>query len=289
MKNRLRVVHYYILDLPLKLVYKFNSRFISESISATQSDSELTSYLKLVKRGINNPQKFRAYFGYRQILEHVTYAQGLLYLKRIRELALVTNKEMCLLPNLDTIGKPRAFDYKELGYKSPTSLRYFSVASELRKIFGTDLGENIAEIGAGFGGQAVVLDQLFNLQSVTIFDLPEVNTLISNFIQQFKCKSEFNFKSEPEQLNLKIDFVMSNYAFSELPRDLQMNYLEKLIIQSPRGYMIMNSGRSNYTGRSNGKITLEELKAAIPNLQLGPEVPMTGPDNYVVFWNNAKG
>lgn len=285
----MRVALNYILDLPLKVIYKVRSRINSKKISSTRSDSELTSYLKLVNRGIANKQKFRSYFGYRQILEHVTYSQGLQYLNRIRELDLVSNEEIYSLPHLDVIGKPRVFDYEELGYKSPTTLRYFSVASELREIFGTNLGENIAEIGAGFGGQAIVLDKLFKIGSVTIFDLPDVNTLISSFVRQFDCKSKFYFKSEPERLNPKIDFVMSNYAFSELPRELQLTYIEELLTQSPKGYMIMNSGKSNLTGRSNGKINFEELKAAIPGLQLGPEIPNTGPDNYVVYWGHPNG
>ncbi len=289
MMNLIHVALNYILDLPLKVIYKIKSRVNSKNASSTRSDSELTSYLKLVNRGIKNKQKFRSYFGYRQILEHVTYSQGIQYLNRIRELGVVSNKEIHSLTKLDVIGKPRVFDYQGLGYKSPTTLRYFSVASELRKIFGSNLGKNIAEIGAGFGGQAIILDQLYNVESITIFDLPEVNTLISNFVRQFNCKSTFYFKTEPEPLNPKIDFVMSNYAFSELPRELQLTYIEKLLTQSPKGYMIMNSGKSNLTGRSNGKITFEELKAAIPSLQSGLEIPNTGPDNYVVYWGHQRG
>jgi len=288
MTNWMLVTLYFFLDLPYRVFYKAQAQFYSKKISSTRSDSELTSYLKLVKKGIAKKQKFRSYFGYRQILEHVTYAQGHLYLNRIHELNLVSNSEINLIPHLDLIGKPRIFIYPELGHKSPTTLRYFSVASELRKIFGTNLGENIAEIGAGFGGQAIVLDHLFNIQSTTIFDLPEVNTLISDFVGQFECKSKFQFKSEPEQLSHKIDFVMSNYAFSELPRELQLSYITKLLALSPKGYMIMNSGKSNLTGRSNGKVTFEELKAAIPGLQLGPEIPKTGPDNYVVYWGKPN-
>lgn len=289
MMNWMHVALNYILDLPLKVIYKMRSRVNSKKTSSTRSDSELTNYLKLVNRGIENKQKFRSYFGYRQILEHVTYYQGLMYLNRIRELGVVSSKEIYSLPHLDVIGKPRVFDYQELGHKSPTTLRYFSVASELREIFGTNLGENIAEIGAGFGGQAIVLDQLFNIETITIFDLPEVNTLISTFVGQFECKSQFYFKSEPKQLDLKIDFVISNYAFSELPRDLQLSYIAKLLTKSPKGYMIMNSGKSNVTGRSKGKVTFEDLKATIPGLQLGPEIPKTGPDNYVVYWGQPKG
>jgi hypothetical protein len=47
----------------------------------------------------------------------------------------------------------------------------------------------------------------------------------------------------------------------------------------------MNSGRSNITGRSEGKLSLNEIRNYIPNLQVKEEVPLTGPDNYIIYWN----
>ena len=46
----------------------------------------------------------------------------------------------------------------------------------------------------------------------------------------------------------------------------------------------MNSGRENLTGRSEGKITLNELKELIPNLTVLEESPKTSDDNYLVTW-----
>jgi hypothetical protein len=54
------------------------------------------------------------------------------------------------------------------------------------------------------------------------------------------------------------DLVISNYAFSELPRDVQINYVKSVLAPSKRGYLTMNSGRSDWTGRSAGKLTLDE-------------------------------
>ena len=89
-----------------------------------------------------------------------------------------------------------------------------------------------------------------------------------------------------DEQKTKYDLVISNYAFSELPRKIQDEYLEKVILKSQRGFMLMNSGKTNKTGRSEGKITLEELRKSIPNLQELPEVPLTSPDNYLLVWQN---
>ncbi len=80
------------------------------------------------------------------------------------------------------------------------------------------------------------------------------------------------------------DLTISNYAFSELPYEVQKEYLEKILKKSKRGYMIMNSGRTNFSGRSTGKMTLKELNREIPTLEVREEYPKTGPDNYVLIW-----
>ena len=48
---------------------------------------------------------------------------------------------------------------------------------ELTDIDFSDVG-NVAEIGCGYGGQTLVNDQLLNVESARLFDLPFVNKLI---------------------------------------------------------------------------------------------------------------
>jgi hypothetical protein len=84
------------------------------------------------------------------------------------------------------------------------------------------------------------------------------------------------------------DLVISNYAFSELPSDLQKIYVEKVLSKSDRGYLVMNSGMTNYSGRSGGKLTLEELRILLPEFQVFKEIPNTGPDNYVIVWGHSR-
>jgi hypothetical protein len=82
------------------------------------------------------------------------------------------------------------------------------------------------------------------------------------------------------------DLAISNYAFSELKRELQIEYLEKVLTKCNSGYMIMNSGRTNETGRSKGKLSINEIREYLPDSKVKEEIPLTGPDNYVLYWQN---
>jgi hypothetical protein len=50
--------------------------------------------------------------------------------------------------------------------------------------------------------------------------------------------------------------------------------------------MIMNSGRTNETGRSKGKLSINEIREYLPDSKVKEEIPLTGPDNYVLYWQN---
>ena len=88
------------------------------------------------------------------------------------------------------IGSPKLLKLKSLSKKiSTTGLRYLKVALEMKELFGTNIG-NVVEIGCGYGGQAIILDQLLKVNSYTFYDLWQVNLLIKRFIEL----SSFNAK-----------------------------------------------------------------------------------------------
>jgi putative sugar O-methyltransferase len=155
---------------------------------------------------------------------------------------------------------------------------------EIKKIFNANRPIKIAEIGIGYGGQFVILDEFMEVESYSGFDLPQVLKLSDKFISsvsnnhKFIAKDIYNIKKED------FDLVISNYAFSELPIQIQREYLEKVIFHSKMGYMIMNSGNLDITGRSKGKIGLDELNQSINGLEVLKESPLTGPDNYLLVW-----
>jgi hypothetical protein len=76
------------------------------------------------------------------------------------------------------------------------------------------------------------------------------------------------------------DFVLSNYAFTELPRAIQDVYLNKVIMNSKKGYMIYN----DITPKEFNSYKSDELAAMIPGAKVLKEEPLTHPKNYVIIW-----
>jgi hypothetical protein len=81
-----------------------------------------------------------------------------------------------------------------------------------------------------------------------------------------------------------LDLVISNYAFSELPRPLQDRYLQRLMLKARRGYLTMNSGKDQ---SARGEITAQELCDLIPGCVLLPEEPLTARNNYILAWGTT--
>ena len=281
-------------DVIFRLRNKVRRKMLSKSVfsdSDHASDSEITFYVEAVRCFITNPKafrKFRRNFDYREILEHVNYTLVLKYF------TLGTDKYADFLNileksrGIDLTGSPLRYRYKKIGLVSPTLIRYAYVMAELNEIFDFDEIESISEIGTGYGGQSAVIQSLYKVKCYTVYDLPEVSQLTQRFLSA--TNSEFtsrvgNWRSSSEQ---PCDLLISNYAFSELPKTVQQTYLKNVISKAKRGYMVMNSGRTNYTGRSNGKMTLGEILGYLPTSRVVEEYPQTSPDNYVIVWDLTK-
>jgi putative sugar O-methyltransferase len=280
-----------IIDLPKKFKYWLSRKRKARTVfsnSTTRSDSESTPYTDYVEKVSLKPwlvNSFRRDFYYRSILEHVTYSLG----KRYYALLSADSKELLSknlsIRELSKVGSPRRYYYKQIRFISPTILRYALVVQEMEKFFGKSLGSRIVEIGVGFGGQFALLQQSFEFEEYYFYDLTAVQKLAIQFLEkasQSSTKVVMGDASDPSPL--MADFVISNYAFSELPYPLQLQYMNNIISKSKNGFMMMNSGRTNLTGRSVGKMSLSEICRFIPNAQVIEEFPKTGPDNYLIVW-----
>ena len=251
------------------------------------SDSEQTFYVKTVESIIKNDsqyRRFRRIFDYREILEHVTFRQSTQYISRVREL----NQELFMnsdgFRENDSVGQPRTYSYNAIGKFSPTTLRYISVGAELQTLFGRNFSGSIVEIGIGYGGQCAVLHKIFEISKYGLYDLNPVLNLGEKYLKSVGVIGNPIRCSLADSDEASWDLAISNYAFSELPRPLQINYIERVLSKSSRGYLIMNSGRTNHTGRSMGKLTLEEIVEHLPPTTILEEYPKTGSDNYVIIW-----
>ena len=258
--------------------------------SRLKSDSQKTNYEASVVKIISNDirfNNFRRNFSYSEIVENVTYFQGLAYINRIKQLDL-GNFDYKAKHQNDSIGNPILFKYPEFGKISPTTLRYISVALEIKNRFGSDLTGDFVEIGGGYGGQISILADYFRINSYGVYDLCDVQNLIKKYLDSINKIKDVEFLNLETSKPKEWDLVISNYAFSELPRKLQEIYIDKVLLKSQRGYLIMNSGRENFTNRSVGKLNLKELQDLLPSFEVLEEMPKTGPDNYVIIWGHKS-
>jgi putative sugar O-methyltransferase len=277
------------IDFPLRVRNALRRRIAGMklfTIDNNVSDSQVTFYEVSVHQIVAHPRRlkrFRRIYDYREILEHVDYKLGKTYLRLAISMNARLIHDINLFKKNDNFGKPRTFRYENLGKISPTTLRYIAVAADIQRIFGEQPLPKIVEVGGGYGGQASVLKKLNYFENYYIYDLPIVQKLIQAYLSKNDV-SNVHFPRIEDATNQEYDLFISNYAFSELPRQLQLIYLEKVITKSKRGYMLMNSGRENATGRSDGKISIEELRKFLPHLIVSEEVPLTSPDNYLITW-----
>jgi len=289
----LRDAFFKVFDFTFRLRNYLRRKWQKRSLfsnSPNQSDSEVTYYESAVDKILRNEKalkRFRRIYDYREILEHVDYKLGLKYLSKIEAMSPEKIEEYEEFKDNDIFGKPRTYKFPRVGRTSPTTLRYVAVSSEIEKIFRNQKINSISEIGAGYGGQALVLSKTIKTSSYFIFDLPSVQDLINFYLTARKVEG-ISFPDIHKIDRLDSDLVISNYAFSELPKKLQEVYLDKVLKRAKNGYLLMNSGRTNLSGRSSGKLTIDEIRRVIPNIEIFEETPSTGPDNYLLIWKAAS-
>ena len=262
-----------------------------KTIDTYRSESDNGFYLHIIEKGNNNFrifQNFRNHPIFYEIYEHVSKSQGKEYLDYI----IKNNKNLLdkidkFLEN-DKIGNPKKYYYKEIDKLiAPTTLRYIKVGSDIEKIF-LDKIDNIVEIGCGYGGQYLILDKLINIKNYLLIDLFEVTKFIEKYLECFVLNSSYETKTINKiSYDKSWDLVISNYAFSELPSETQLIYINKILLKSKNGYMTMNSGLDTSAFQKN-HLSLKEITSLMPNIKIIPEEPLTYKGNYIIVWGNIR-
>lgn len=245
-------------------------------------DSYLTGISENLK--IQDPldMNFKSNKSYHDILEHVTYDIGCLYLKEIMKkynTLFTTNKDVLveLCEKNDLYGKTIKYTFDGFTTCSPSNLRYifhsflildWMVESGLNNI-------DVIEIGAGYGGLCFFIHNLayffkINIRSYTTIDLFEATKLQERYlklldVQNVQCFTIENFQNINENC-----FLISNYAFSEIPMNLQEEYTRKILNPYVKfGFLAWNTIEV-YNFIENSTVDVEE------------EYPKTGIFNYYV-------
>lgn len=262
--------------------YSLNKEIITEtSISDSSLYSDYPSLCATAAVNWNVFNEFRTYKEIIEVLDHVTIDQATAYINEILRNSNWEQEFTDTLIHTDSLGKPCLYKFK-YGTFSPTSVRYLKTFLEIKNLFGNIDGYNIAEIGVGFGGQAAILVMLSKPNSYTFYDLDSALNLSEKFMTTLNLNGEFDFQDgrNPNSGSNLPDLTISNYAFSELSRNVQDAYLENVILKSPRGYMVWNS-LAEVRLKS---YSLADLIRLIPNSQIIPEIPNTAIGNAIIVW-----
>ena len=229
-------------------------------------------------------RRFRRSLIYRVILEHVNIDQGLEYLKEIEQGGRMLDQLRPLLEK-DTIGGPIRYQYRSYGFVSPSTLRYIKVATDLGNLFGPLDGLKIAEIGVGYGGQCRVVCTVWPVRTYVLFDLPEVLALSHRFLEESDVdRSAISERDGRNPQSDDVDLIISNYAFSELRREVQEQYFEQVIKRASRGYVTYNP----LTPPGFQLLTAYEFAEKIPGALVLPETPKTHDGNVIVVWGSKS-
>ncbi len=230
-------------------------------------------------------KNFKRYKVYNEILEHVGYDLGLKYYDEIKKLdvSLLKDNLITEFKKNDKVGNPILFNFNEIENISGSTLRYIHVLAKLKQLFGSLDNKKICEIGVGYGGQCRILSSFFKLKSYTLIDLKPVLGLAQKYLDNYPLNTVIEYKTMNElSYDKEYDLVISNYAFSEISKEFQKIYLDKVIKKSKSGFMIMNQiapdGFEQYSQ--------DELLNAIPNSQIIKEIPLTYHSNYIITWGS---
>lgn len=262
------------------------SEFLKTVRSNSSSISDEPNYLAvclLAKRYPHVLIKFKRCHEYRLVLEHVTRLQGTQYLDCIKENNQVLNNMMAV--SSKEIGDPLKFPYDGIGYCSPTQIRYAKIIQDLQYLFDLSEIKSITEIGVGNGGQAAQICNLIHPEMYNLIDLEPVLDITNLVISNYSFDTDFHYLSPDFSEAVSADLLISNYAFSELNRSIQDSYLDKVVRNSRRGFMLYNNIHKN---PQTGYLASEILER-IPGSVAFAEEPLTYPGNLLIAWGFNSG
>jgi hypothetical protein len=199
---------------------------------------------------LTNIDNFKSNHLYEEILEHVSYEKGKEYLSLIISQTPFTKEDIINYCNQNDIyggGKKHNYDFITT---SPTNFRYiFHSYLILTHMNSLELNNiNIVEVGCGYGGLCLAMSYFskilnISINSYNLIDLPAISRLQQlylvnhdiNFTTKFHSAFEYGKDIELDKL-----FLISNYCFSEISKEHQDNYIEKLFPKVEHGFMVWN-------------------------------------------------
>jgi putative sugar O-methyltransferase len=249
--------------------------------TSISDDNNYPNFCELAATNSKIFETFRRNQNYTKILEHVTKHEGEIYLK------IINDNHPELLDNVEkykineNIGTPIKYQYS-IGEFSPTTIRYVKVLGDLIDEFGDLSDLDIIEIGCGYGGQCKIILDNFNVKSYTLVDLEPALKLTKVFLEKAGVDtSKLSFKTMGELNVNNYDLFISNYAFTECTKTIQLEYFDKAIKNSKMGYITANFINDFFNLDYMKK---DELLSSIQNSYTIEEKPKTHENNIIIAW-----
>ena len=155
---------------------------------------------------------------------------------------LRNNKDKLL--ECDSLGQPHLYKFNNEAYNLTCSdsilppIFLLAKLEEYSKKLKPDL--NIIEIGCGFGINTKIFHDLAGFKSYTHIDVPEMLILQNHYLSYFDIKnvSYINPYKDMEKIKNKYDFLVSDFAYTELDQQLKLSYFENVISNCESGIIL---------------------------------------------------
>lgn len=197
----------------------------------------------------NDYSSFKMNPSYTYMLEHVSKTQGeqyLVFIKKLTSFSLEDIKDFCI--QNDKIGSPIKQDFDFIS-TSPTNFRYIFQAFLILSHFKEKSNDpiDILEIGGGYGGLCLAIHHFSSkmdvkINSYTIIDLSEILKLQKFYLDNHNISNlsfidAFTYGKDLENKNF---YLVSCYCFSEISREHQKEYIDKLFNKIKHGFITWN-------------------------------------------------
>ena len=223
--------------------------------------------------------EFRSNKQYQRILEHTTMEEAQKALEEIPKDPDIMSRMDRFREN-DEWGGAQPVEFPGIGAITTSTLRYVKVLADLKRSFGNLDGLDICEIGVGYGGQCRIINAMYKPATYRLVDIQPALALAQRYLGNYVLHSTLSFLTMNELAGRNYDLAISNYAFTELPRALQDIYLERVILNAPRGYMNYNE----ITPESYHSYKAEELVELIPDARISSRGEFQNPESCLIIW-----
>jgi hypothetical protein len=275
--------------------YKVNKAFPA-LVRLSSSQTDRPDYLGVCGQATRSEKSFNNFKrnpSYQVVLEHVSYEQGLEYLKLIKKQDEELWEKIDIFKRNDELGNPVRFSYSE-GSFSPTTLRYVKVLADLRERFGSLEKMKIVEIGPAYGGQCAVVALGGGFASYWGVDLPASLKLMEKYMGRLGIQGVKFCAQEDLLVGEQYDLVISNYAISECRRGIQEQYIERILRSAKRGYITYNAidrpVEKRFDWTPLGVKEFAQRLERYHKLRIEEERPQTGKKtpNMLITWNEEE-